>query len=215
MTRTSPSFRERAEFVEDIVRAYRSDAKLDYDSFFQRAFELWPCSHRISIFSGTENVKCKNEELCKKLMEDEEFRDSTYTAHIYWNFDEVIVGKEAVAAGLAEVAASCIESSADLLAAADILRSLFEGSALPFLSGDYSNEYEDQPDHWVHYVTTMEPVDAMIHLFYQRICSIEDDEFWNQEKKDYEFQRLSRILEEYEGGVSSDPPMESTSPEFE
>lgn len=204
MTSKYPSFRERSEFVAEIVGAYRDGKKLDHDSFFNRACELWPCSHRISIVSETEGVKCKSEDIRKQILTDEEFLDSTYTADIYWNCDEVTVGRDAVAAGFAEVAANTIDCSADLLAAAEILRRLFEGSALPFLSGDYSNEYEDQPGHWVQYITSMEPADAMLHLFYHRICSVEYDEVWSQEKKDAEFQRLSRILEEYEGDVRSD-----------
>ncbi len=207
MTSTHPSFRERAEFVAEIVRAYRFGLKGDENSLFQRAFELWPCSHRISMVLKSENVKCRDEEIRRRLLTDDEFLDCTYTSHIYWNSNEAIVGKNAVAAGLAEVAANSIESSADLLAAAKILRNLFKGIALPFLCGDYSDEYEDQPGHRVNYVTSMEPADAMVHLFHQRIYSIEDDEVWSQEKKDSEFQRLSRILEEYERDVCIDPPM--------
>lgn len=205
MTSTHPSSRERAEFFAEIVRAYRFGLKVDQNSLFQRAFELWPCSHRISIVSKPKNVKCNDEEIRKRLLTDDEFFHCTYTSHIYWKFDEAIVGKNAVAAGLAEVAANSIESSTDLLVAAKILRNLFQGIALPLLSGDYSNEYEDQPGHWVHYMTSMEPADVMIHLFHQRIYSIEDDEVWSQEKKDFESQRLFRILEEYEGDVDNDP----------
>lgn len=207
MTSTHPSFRERAEFVAEIVRVYRFGLKVDQNSLFQRAFELWPCSHRISIVSKPENVKCNDEEIRRRLLTDDEFLDCTFTSHIYWNSDEAIIGKDAVAAGIAEVAANSIESSTDLLAAANILRELFQGIALPFLSGDYSDEYEDQPAHWVHHVTSMEPADAMIHVFHQRIYSIEDDEVWSQEKKDSEFRRLSRILEEYGGDVDNDPLM--------
>lgn len=207
MTSTYPSFLERAEFVAEIIRAYRFGRKVDQNSLFQRAYELWPCSHRISTVLKPDNVKCIDEEIRKRLLKDDEFLDSTYTSHIYWNSDEAIVGKIAVAAGLTEVAANSIESSTDLLAADKMLRNLFQGIALPFLGGDYSNEYEDQPGHWVYFVTSLEPADAMIHLFHQRIYSIEDDEVWSQEKKDSEFRRLSGVLEEYEGNVCRDPPM--------
>jgi len=122
MTSTYPSFLERAEFVAEIIRAYRFGLKVDQNSLFQRAYELWPCSHRISIVSEPDNVKCNDEEIRKRLLKDDEFLDCTYTSHIYWNSDEAIVGKIAVAAGLTEVAANSIESSTDLLAAAKMLR---------------------------------------------------------------------------------------------
>jgi hypothetical protein len=207
MARTSHSYLEREEFVAEIFHAYRCGEKLDHDSLFQRAFELWPCSHRISIFSISKNVKCEDEEIRKQILTDEEFLDSTYTSRIYWNYDEAIVGKDAVAAGLVEVLAYSIESSADLLAAAEMLRSLFEGSTLPFESGDYSNEYEDQPGHWVCFVKRMNPDEAMIYLFYKRICSIEDDEVWSPERKDFEFKKLTNILEEYERAIYGDFPV--------
>lgn len=194
------SFCEKSEFINDLICAHRYGAIIDEYSLPKQASELWPCSHRLDLISIPKNIKCENEEIREQLLRDNTLLDSTYTSCIHWNYDELITGKRAIAAGLVETAAHSIDSSADLLVMAEILQNLFNDSDIPILDFLYVSEI----DHAVDCVTDMTLQDAMITLFYRRICSIERDDVSTQEEKDFEFQKLSQALDEYEKAIYND-----------
>ena len=179
---------EKSRFVGEFLRAFRADGyEVDIIFFVLRASELWPCSHRLKNRSL---IRCAKPEVSERLLSDPRFFRETATT-IYWNSDEAMVGKPAIAAGLAETAANWVENASDLLGFYLILDGWFINCKIPFLTGDY------QGCTWIPDVEHETPSSTMLRQFKMRIESAMEGEDWDDEQQAIEHQKLTAALDAF------------------
>jgi hypothetical protein len=209
MNYSALSLKTRRKYLEELVTEYQ-DTKImpGKEVIIESYGVIWPCSHR--FFSSVRNegvIKCPMPEIEKKLKSDVEFLHATSTNKFHWNLNEVIVGDKAVVAGMIEDSIGFFHKAEDFFSLYTILEEIFSDVQLPLLTGDFSNLYSDEPDHWVEYVAELSPGSVLLSLIYGHFLFLEREWEGGEGVSETEVKEALKLYEDLEKITSDVVPV--------